>query len=147
MGKLNVSAVRMARAVEDFAEHVVMCEGDRMWSLARPDYSTGRVAYSRFYAADVVVGRCGQISVSGDIAACVFAHHDRFDPKEAVCWIGRQHDLGYLREKAAIGLSDGGKLSGRVFATPRVVYAWAACRRLCELWGHTVWLPPVDKVL
>jgi hypothetical protein len=90
--------------------------------------------YSVYFAE--IISLCnGRLFVGGDIDDCVFAYFsDTNNIRDKLNWIGKCKDLSYVTQKASIGLSDGGKLTmvGKN-PTSRVIYAWAAVKKLCEL--------------
>ena len=123
-------------ATEAFANHqLVLCDKDR-WRIARvgPD---GKIENA--YAAEIISLWGTRLYVGGDIDDCIFAYSDNSDPVAKLRWIGKCEDVGYyVCQKAQIGMTDSGKLTleGRGRArgpSARVVFAWAAVRRLCEL--------------
>lgn len=128
----------MSMATEAFARHELVdnpCEG--WWRIARKD-PDGRIDGN--YAAEIISLWGGRLFVGGDIEDCVFAYYsDSRDPVAKLRWIGKCEDVGwYVCQKAQIGLSDSGRLTtegrGRNKGpSARVVYAWAAARRLCQL--------------
>lgn len=127
-------------ATEAFVNHqLILCDKER-WRIARR--RDGLVETT--YCTEVVSLWGGRLYVGGDIDDCVFAYYsDSTAPIDKLCWIGRCNDVGYyVCQKAQIGMTDNGKLTleGRGGArgpSARVVYAWAAVRRLCELLDET----------
>jgi len=122
-------------ATESFANHqLVLCDRDR-WRIAR----MSRDRIESCYAAEIISLWGMRLYVGGDIDDCIFAYSDNSDPIAKLRWIGKCEDVGhYVCQKAQIGMTDSGKLTleGRGGArgpSARVVYAWAAVRRLCEL--------------
>jgi hypothetical protein len=124
-------------ATEAFANHrLVRCDEDR-WLIARA--SRGRITETA-YATEIVSLWHGRLYVGGDIDDCVFAQYVDSDRHiDKLRWIGWCDDLDwYVCQKAQIGMSDSGKLTkegrGRNRGpSARVVYAWAAVRKLCDL--------------
>lgn len=123
-------------ATEAFRDHrLIRCEGDR-WRIAKVK-DNGKVESA--YATEIISLWGARLYVGGDIDDCIFAYSDNPDPIAKLRWIGRCDDVGYyVCQKAQIGMTDSGKLTtegrGRNKGpSARVVYAWAAVRRLCEL--------------
>jgi hypothetical protein len=84
-------------SAEAFKSHDTVTEvGPGHWRIRRKGES--------FYWAEIVV-MTGAIAVWGDIDACTFAYCPYKEPRRALSWISGSH-LGYLREKAAIGMSN-----------------------------------------
>jgi len=132
MNKSTANLVSLA--TKAFADHqFVRCEEDR-WFIARAE--RGRIVDGA-YATEIISLWHGRLFVGGDIDDCVFAYYTDSDkPIDKLRWIGRSDDLEwYVLQKAQIGLSDGGKLTRGRGKGPsaRVVYAWAAVRKLCDL--------------
>jgi hypothetical protein len=123
-------------ATEAFARHQLIQRNENRWRIARLD--NGRAM--SVYATEIASLWSGGLYVGGDIDDCVFARYlDSPDPIARVRWIGECQDLDwYVWQKARIGMSDNGKVTtegrGRnAGPNARVIYAWAAARRLCQL--------------
>ena len=101
-------------AITAFEKHVLVEQhvsdiGGNRWFIARP-HKDGN-GYDGIYATEVIALRNGRLFVGGDIDDCVFAYGDK-DPLERLRWIGCCEDLDYyVKQKATIGLGDGGKLT------------------------------------
>jgi len=127
-------------AIQAFADHRLVDTRSDRWRIAR--IHDGLIVTT--YATEVVVLWGGRLYVGGDIDDCVFAYYyDSPDPVAMLRWIGECNDLVYVCQKAGIGLSDNGKLTterrGRKrVPSARIVYAWAAVRRLCELQNERI---------
>lgn len=127
----------MSLATEAFARHQLIRRRPDRWRIARVE--DGRILGP--YATEVVSLWGGELYVGGDIGFCVFGHYsDSPDPIMKLRWIGECEDLDwYVLQKARIGLEDpAGRLTtegrGRnKVPNARVVYAWAALRKLCQL--------------
>lgn len=100
---------RCERAIEAFANHELVDNREDRWRIARRD-KDGRL--TNIHYAEIVSLWGGRIYVGGDIDDCVFAYYgDHPDHRSKLRWMGRCNDVGYyVRQKASIGLSDGGKL-------------------------------------
>lgn len=125
-------------ATEAFALHSLVGGnlGSDRWRIAR--VKDGRI--QSVYATEIVSLWGGELYVGGDIDCCVFGRFtDTPSHIDKLRWIGWGNDLDwYLLQKAKIGMTDSGKLTaegrGRNKGpNARVVYAWAAVRKLCEL--------------
>jgi hypothetical protein len=128
----------VALATEAFARHSLVegNHGSDRWRIARVE--DGRIQSA--YATEIVSLWGGELYVGGDIDCCVFGRYaDTPSHIDKLRWIGTTEDLDwYVSQKAKIGMSDSGKVTtegrGRSRGpNARVVYAWAAVRRLCEL--------------
>lgn len=206
-GAREVDKQTIEQAIDAFKDHQLVLD-DRengRWRIARRD-ENGRL-YNE-YLTEIISLWGGRLFVGGDIDDCVFAYcssnKDMGIPEFhmfKVAWMGHCNDVSYyVRQKASIGLSDNGKLTGAwnrevaldqlwgmladmeleespsadgdrntlheaikmvdggsgsydvwnciysgyrepndvptdlgMVTSPRVIYAWAACRRLCEL--------------
>ncbi len=122
-------------ATEAFSRHRLVWRDSDRWRIARVA-ENGRI--SSTYATEIVSLWGSRIYVGGDVDDCVFAYADTSNHMRKLRWIGLCDDIGYVHEKAMIGLSDGGRLTtdriGRAkVPNARVVYAWAAVKRLCAL--------------
>lgn len=185
-------------AIDAFKDHHLVLDDRKRghWRIARK-YDDGTLRSDM--AAEIISLWGGRLFVGGDIDDCVFAYSGGREENEAfhlrkLAWVGRCKDVSYyVKQKASIGLTDGGKLTeewdpdvarhqlqeglkkeylsewdkeafegalkriedGRPWAetylaermedpcdflphfgmvtSPRVIYAWAACRKLCEL--------------
>jgi len=125
-------------AIEAFSRHELIYtsyDQDR-WRIARVE----RGEIKSTYATEIISLWGGRLYVGGDIDDCIFAYYsDSANPIDKLKWIGRNNDVGYyVCQKAQIGMTDNGKLTteGRgknKGPSARVVYAWAAVRRLCDL--------------
>jgi hypothetical protein len=128
----------VALATGAFAGHGLV-EGDLgsdRWRIAR--IRDGRIQSA--YATEIVSLWGGELHVGGDIDCCIFGRFtDTPSHIGKLRWIGRCDDLDwYVCQKARIGMSDSGELTmegrGRNRGpSARVVFAWAAVRKLCEL--------------
>lgn len=100
---------RCERAIEAFANHELVDNREDRWRIARRD-KDGRL--TNIHYAEIVSLWGGRIYVGGDIDDCVFAYYgDHPDHRSKLRWMGRCADVAYyVRQKASIGLSDGGKL-------------------------------------
>jgi hypothetical protein len=118
---------------------LILCENDR-WRIAGKTEG-GRTESA--YATEIISLWGSRLYVGGDIDDCVFAYSDNSDSVAKLRWIGKCNDVGYyVCQKAQIGMTDNGKLTlegrGRNRGpSARVIYAWAAVRRLCELFDET----------
>lgn len=112
MTKRDFVKERCDRAIEAFKSHeLVDCREDR-WRICKrePD---GQL--TNIHAAEIVSLWGGRLFVGGDIDDCVFAYHSYNDKvnhhRAKLEWIGKCQDVGYyVRQKATMGLTDGGKL-------------------------------------
>jgi len=128
-------------AIDAFANHqLIRCEQDR-WHISRMT-TDGRIEST--YTTEIISLWGGRLFVGGDIDDCVFAYYsDSPNHIDKLRWIGKCEDVGwYVCEKAQIGMTDNGKLTMERYGrnrgpSARVVYAWAAVRRLCELLDET----------
>jgi hypothetical protein len=88
-------------AHEAFANHKIVSESDRRWSLRREIDGKTR---SEFWT-EIVVLDGGSMLVHGDIEHVIFSRYtDTKDPLDVLRWIGECTDFGwYVTQKATIG--------------------------------------------
>lgn len=87
-----------------FAEHKICWRGEGRWYL-RKCYAYGE-GWESTYAAEIIAGRHGgELIVVGDIGPMIFAHGPR-DARERLRWMGCCRDLGYIAQKARIGIGE-----------------------------------------
>lgn len=107
--KRNFVKERCDQAIEAFKDHeLVDCREDR-WRIMKRE-EDGKL--TGIHAAEIVSLWGGRLYVGGDIDDCVFAYYgDHPDHLSKLRWMGRCNDVGYyVRQKATVGLTDGGKL-------------------------------------
>lgn len=106
------------QAIQAFEKHHVF-EGDRnlgRWFVAKPYKGTcepeGNMAF------EVVCLRNGRIFVGGDIDDVTFGYHSCHPEAtleqrhlNRVAWMGKCESMGYVQEKAQIGMTDNGRLT------------------------------------
>jgi len=98
------------RAIDAFKNHELIDNREDRWRIARR-YPDGKI--DCVHAAEIVSLWGGRIYVGGDIDDCVFAYYsDKTNDHIAkLRWMGCHTDVAYyVRQKASLGLTDGGKL-------------------------------------
>lgn len=109
MTKRDFVQERCDRAIEAFKGHELVDNREDRWRIMRRD-KYGQL--TGIHAAEIVSLWGGRLYVGGDIDDCVFAYYgDHPDHRSKLRWMGRCNDVGYyVRQKASMGLTDGGKL-------------------------------------
>ncbi|MBU1891223.1 hypothetical protein KJ782_07135 [Patescibacteria group bacterium] len=119
MGNQFSYAQRTLRlAVESFKDHQIVSRDDigGRWAIARRD-ADGRIRGD--YYTEIISLHRGRLFVGGDIDDCTFGYYSSGkdeDPRklhrDKVRWIGETNDIPYyVRQKAAIGMTDGYRLT------------------------------------
>lgn len=116
MTKRDFVKERCDRAIEAFKNHELVDNREDRWRIAKR-YPDGKI--DCVHAAEIVSLWGGRIYVGGDIDDCVFAYYSSSGkgetPREQhiakLRWMGCHTDVSYyVRQKASLGLTDGGKL-------------------------------------
>lgn len=107
--KRDFVAERCARAIEAFKDHEIVDKREDRWRIAKRD-KDGR--FTNIHYAEIISLWGGRLYVGGDIDDCVFAYYgDHPDHLSKLRWMGCCKDVDYyVKQKASIGLTDGGKL-------------------------------------
>lgn len=100
---------RCDQAIAAFKDHELVDNREDRWRICKRE-SDGHL--TNVHAAEIVSLWGGRLFVGGDIDDCTFAYYgDHSDHRSKLCWMGRCNDVGYyVRQKASMGLTDGGKL-------------------------------------
>lgn len=109
MTKRDFVKERCDQAIAAFKDHeLVDCREDR-WRICKRE-KDGK--FTNVHAAEIVSLWGGRLFVGGDIDDCVFAYYgDHPDHRSKLRWMGCCKDVSYyVRQKASMGLTDGGKL-------------------------------------
>jgi len=109
MTKRDFVKERCDRAIAMFKDHALVDNREDRWRIMKRE-KDGHL--TNIHAAEIVSLWGGRLYVGGDIDDCVFAYYsDHLDHLSKLRWMGRCNDVGYyVRQKASVGLTDGGKL-------------------------------------
>lgn len=109
MSKRDFVKERCDRAIETFKDHELVDNREDRWRICKRE-KDGK--FTNVHAAEIVSLWGGRLYVGGDIDDCVFAYYsDHPDHLSKLRWMGRCKDVSYyVRQKASLGLTDGGKL-------------------------------------
>jgi len=116
MTKRDFVKERCDRAIAAFQNHALVDDREDRWRICKRE-KDGKL--TGIHAAEIVSLWGGRLYVGGDIDDCVFAYYSSSGkgetPREQhfakLCWMGRCNDVSYyVRQKASMGLTDGGKL-------------------------------------
>lgn len=109
MPKRDFVKERCDRAIEAFKNHELVDNREDRWRICKREKDG---TLTNVHAAEIVSLWGGRLYVGGDIDDCVFAYYgDKSDHRSKLEWMGKCNDVAYyVRQKASMGLSDGGKL-------------------------------------
>jgi hypothetical protein len=109
MTKRDFVKERCDRTIEAFKNHELVDNREDRWRICKREKDG---TLTNVHAAEIVSLWGGRLYVGGDFDDCVFAYYgDKSDHRSKLEWMGKCNDVAYyVRQKASMGLSDGGKL-------------------------------------